>query len=152
MSCRGDGCNEHGHADTRYEFQPTWFTNDSVHESVFPDRQGEKKKAPAACRCFLYSWSRRDSNSPLSDCEPDALPDELRPQTLAVLKSIFENLATGWAKEKDRISSPVPHVLSPTGLRSRPQPSSRAFQDQSHRRSGWRRNRIRLRAPPACTG
>ena len=152
MSCRGDGCNEHGHADTGYEFQPTWCTNDSVHESVFPDHKVEKKKAPATCRCFLYSWSRRDSNSPLSDCEPDALPDELRPQTLAVLKSIFENLATGWAKEKDRISSPVPHVLSPTGLRSRPQPSSRAFQDRLHRRSGWRRNRIRLRAPPACSG
>ena len=41
MSCRGDGCNEHGHADTGYEFQPTWCTNDSVHESVFPDHKGD---------------------------------------------------------------------------------------------------------------
>ena len=26
------------------------------------------------------NWSRRDSNSPHSDCEPDSLPDEIRPQ------------------------------------------------------------------------
>lgn len=74
---------------------------------LFPDHNVEKKKAPAVCRCFLCSWSRRDSNSPLSDCEPDALPDELRPQTLAVLKSIFENLATGWTKRRTGSVIPV---------------------------------------------
>ena len=29
-------------------------------------------------------WSLRDSNSPPSDCEPDALPDELRPHSRTI--------------------------------------------------------------------
>ena len=51
------------------------------------------KKQQRTHTSAAFLWRRRDLNPPLSDCEPDALPDELRPREgFSAFKFCLENL------------------------------------------------------------
>ena len=56
----------------------TTRTKDDNEKVVYQTKNNEKVVDQQKSEYPMF-WSRRDSNSPLSDCEPDALPDELRP-------------------------------------------------------------------------
>ena len=53
----------------------------------FCERVNDNKK-PAIAGFSLISWRLPDSNRPPSDCEPDALPDELNPLYFDMLSDL----------------------------------------------------------------
>ena len=56
---------------------------------------GAPRKSPEQVRALEWWWRQGGSNSRPSDCEPDALPAELCPQTAAILQTAPERVKIG---------------------------------------------------------
>ena len=63
----------------------TKFRHDSNKSGIRESNPHPRLGKPLHDHCAntAKNWSRRDSNPPLSDCEPDDRPDELRPLTFS---------------------------------------------------------------------